>query len=52
MDSSALLNAGYGHNINEGHPTVKFQAAKSNSKYGTSSVVQPKSFYTLMIVKC
>ena len=51
MDSSALLNAGYGHNANAGHPTVKFQAKKSNTIYGSSTLVQPKAFYTLIIVK-
>lgn len=34
-----------------GDQTVGFQAAKSNATFGKSSIVQPKTFYTLMIVK-
>lgn len=34
-----------------GSQTVGFQAAKSNATFGKSSIVQPKTFYTLMIVK-
>ena len=34
-----------------GSQTVGFQAAKSNATFGKSSIVQPKAFYTLMIVK-
>lgn len=34
-----------------GSQTVGFQAAKSNATFGKSSIVQPNTFYTLMIVK-
>ena len=50
-DSSIKHGAGYGHTVNENHPTLFFKASKSNKKYGNSSTVQPLGFQTLIIVR-
>lgn len=46
----------YGNSVSAGSGGVDLrfgmEASKSSSVYSKSSVVQPKTFYTLMIVKC
>ena len=51
LNTTSATNWGIGSASDNDNYVVAFKASLSNSKYGSSSVVQPKAFYTFMIIK-